>query len=281
MAKDQRKKQQKKQQRELKQKAKRNLQKIADQQNKQITTEMTCKKMIYDRVDFALELAEDGDFDQANDILSELRKKYSRNPDIQFGLGTLALHSKNTEEAIEHFDKAIAINPQYINAHFNRAVAYQRQANVKGFVESLNNVINLAHADAELAEQARQKLEDFSASFNNSGVTLNQFIEGQKNFETAFEYLEKHEFNKAIPFFQKAISINPDPPQPYGNLGICYACLGEIETALHYFDKALDIDPNYELAALNRLIVKKLEKGEKLAISEIKTVNYYADYFNR
>jgi len=69
--------------------------------------------------------------------------------------------------------------------------------------------------------------------------------------------------------------------QSYGNLGICYACLGEKESALSYFDKALEIDPNYQLAASNRLLVEKLEKDEKLTLPEIKSVNYYVDYLKK
>lgn len=274
MAKDQRKKQKKKQQKESKRKAKRNLLKKANQQKNQLTSEI-----ILDKVDFALELAQEGDFEQALEILLKLKKKHSQNSDVQFGLGVMALYAKDTEVAIKHFDKAIILDPLYIHAHFNRATAYQEQANVKCLVESLINVINLAHVDSELAAQAKEKLDGISASFNkNSGISLDQFIEAQTNFETGFEFMEKHEFHDAIPYYKKAISINPDPPQPYGNLGICYACLGEKETALSYIDIALEINPNYQLAASNRLLIEKLGKGEKLSSPEIKSVNYYVDY---
>jgi len=277
MAKDQRKKQKKKQQKESKRKAKRSLLKKADLKKNQLTSDV-----ILDRVDFALELAQEGNFEQAFEIFSKLRKKHSQNSDVQFGLGVMALYSKNTEEAIKHFDEAISIDPLYIHAHFNRATAYQEQANVKCLVESLNDVIKLAHVDSDLAKQAQERLDDLSTSFNkNSGISLDQFIEAQSNFETGFEFMEKHEFKNAIPFFNNAISINPDPPQSYGNLGICYACLGEKESALSYFDKALEIDPNYQLAASNRLLVEKLEKDEKLTLPEIKSVNYYVDYLKK
>lgn len=274
MAKNQRKDQKKKQQKESKRKAKRNLLKKANQKKNQLTSEI-----ILDKVDFALELAHEGDLKKAIEIFSKLKKKHSQNSDVQFGLGVMALYVNDTEAAIKHFDQAIVLDPLYIHAHFNRATAYQEQANVKCFVESLINVINLSHVDSELAAQAQEKLDDLSASFNNdSGISLDQFIEAQTNFEIGFEFMEKHEFQDAIPYYKKAISINPDPPQSYGNLGICYACLGEKETALSYIDKALEIDPNYQLAARNRLLIEKIGKGEKLSTPEITSVNYYVDH---
>ncbi len=274
MAKDKRKKHKQKQQKESKRKAKRNLLKKVNRQKKQLTS-----KVILDKVDFALELAQEGSFQQAIDILIKLRKKHSQNSDVQFGLGVMALYSKNMEEAIRHFDKAIEIDPLYIHAHFNRATACQELANIKCLVESLNNVVDLTNIDSDLAEQAKEKLNKLSANLRkNSGISLDQFIEAQTSFETGFGFMEKHEFNKAITFFKKASSINPDPPQSYGNLGICYACLGEKETALSNFDKALEIDPKYQLATANRLLVEKLGKGEKLSMPEIKSVNYYLEY---
>jgi tetratricopeptide (TPR) repeat protein len=66
-------------------------------------------------------------------------------------------------------------------------------------------------------------------------------------------------------------------PQPYGNMGLCYAILGKKEAAIEAFDKALAIDPNYELAIVNKAYTERLAPGEALD-APIRIVKYYKDY---
>lgn len=274
MAKDQRKRQKQKQRKAPKHKAKKDLHK-----NRERLKAQNNPDIIIDKVDFALELAEEGEFLGAFQIINKLKKKHPANPDVLFGLGVLAMYSDGFNEAIEHFDRAIEIDPLYIKTHFNRAVAYHQLADVKRTIESLKNVIELRNIDSDLADQAQERLDNLSVAIGcNGGVTLDRFIEAQTNFEIGLDYMEKQDFKNAISPLKKALSINPDPPQIYGNLGLCYACLGEKQIALDYLDKALELDPKYEVALVNRSLVEKLETGEKLDLHRIKAVNYYLDY---
>ena len=61
----------------------------------------------------------------------------------------------------------------------------------------------------------------------------------------------------------------------HGNLGICYAQLGQKQEALASLDEALALDPDYEPALINRKIVASLEEGEK--IPTLRSVDYYKD----
>ena len=44
------------------------------------------------------------------------------------------------------------------------------------------------------------------------------------------------------------------------------------------FDKALEIDPTYEPAMVNRAAVESLEEGEKLGSSKLDSIDYYKDF---
>jgi lipoprotein NlpI len=89
--------------------------------------------------------------------------------------------------------------------------------------------------------------------------------------------MERSEWKKAIYAFSESERIVNTIPLVYGNLGICHAQLGHKSDALAAFDKALELDPQYEPAIVNKAMTETLAKGEKLD-NKVKTVEYYKDF---
>ena len=58
--------------------------------------------------------------------------------------------------------------------------------------------------------------------------------------------MEKKQWELAIEGFGKCLEINLEHAQSFGNMGICYAQLGEKAKALAVLEKALEIDPEKE-----------------------------------
>ncbi len=262
-------------------KLKRKLKKIAKQKAKreryQKKDRVKGKKnrdRIINKVNSALDLIQEGRLEEATVILDKIHETDPDNPDLQFGWGVRETYLENYEDAIEHFDNAIESSPLYIEAHFNRAIACQRLVDIKGIIQSLRKVVELRQIDPELGDLAEKQLDELAESIGKDGLTLDQFVEAQTHFEIGFEYMEQEDFAEAIPYLKKAISINPKPPQPYGNLGLCYAYLGDKEQALAYLDKALEIEPSYKPAADNREVIKQLKPGETLLPGRMETVHY-------
>lgn len=82
----------------------------------------------------------------------------------------------------------------------------------------------------------------------------------------------------AIDGFKRALMFAPRHHQSHGNLGICYAALGMKREALASLDRALELEPRYESAAIARFVVERLADGEKLDLSDVPSVNYGSDY---
>ena len=61
--------------------------------------------------------------------------------------------------------------------------------------------------------------------------------------------------SEAIPLHEKAISLSPDSPVFYYNLGISYLVLGNTERALEQKEKLLQLDPQ-AASRLTNLIAK-------------------------
>jgi tetratricopeptide (TPR) repeat protein len=64
---------------------------------------------------------------------------------------------------------------------------------------------------------------------------------------------------RAIQAFKRALAINPSTPNVAYNLGLIYRDRGEAELALHWFQRALQANPDDRDA---RSYIKKLTQGE-------------------
>ncbi len=66
--------------------------------------------------------------------------------------------------------------------------------------------------------------------------------ENSEIYQAQQELFEKHEVNKAIQRFQKVLEQSRDP-EAYDGLGIAYAQKGDMERAIYYFRKAIEVNP--------------------------------------
>ena len=230
-----------------------------------------------DAVDAALALAEKGKTQEARRMLDNLNNKHPRNHMVLFGLGTVCALEENFEDALGFFQKAIDIFPYFIEAHYNLGTAYQKKFDVRRCVESMRNVIEIGGNEA-LVQKGQETISFLEKGIlETSGMTLDEFIAGQKLFDDAFGLMEKGRWRMAISGFKKCLEVNDAYAQVHGNMGICHGQLGEKSEALAAFDRALEIDPEYEPAIVNRAFVEKLKDGERLD-TEIKSIKYYPDY---
>ena len=51
--------------------------------------------------------------------------------------------------------------------------------------------------------------------------------------------------SESIPYYQKAVSLDPANPVAYHNLGNTYAGLGLTNQAINSYNKALELDPRF------------------------------------
>jgi len=109
-----------------------------------------------------------------------------------FNKGVKAFNTKNYEEAIKCFKKAITINPNNERIHYNLGITYYE----KGMLDE---------AIAEYKKGIAIKPNHIDAHYN-LGVTYN----------------EKEMFDEAIVEFNKIIAINPDSAAAHHNLGYAY-----------------------------------------------------------
>jgi Flp pilus assembly protein TadD len=63
-----------------------------------------------------------------------------------------------------------------------------------------------------------------------------------KEFNTAADLSEKHQFEQAVPVWKKAVELNPDDPRAHNNLGAALVETGHPEDALAEYHRSLELN---------------------------------------
>jgi len=119
----------------------------------------------------------------------------------QLNKGVQAYKNNKYEEAIDHFQQAVAYDPALINARLYLATAYAQQY-IPGADSPDNNRMG-----EEAINQYKQVLQADPKNINS--------IKG-----IAFLYLQMKEFEKAKDYYKKASEIDPNDPEPYYSVGV-------------------------------------------------------------
>ncbi|MDC3205668.1 tetratricopeptide repeat protein, partial [Paracoccaceae bacterium] len=164
------------------------------------------------------------------------------------GLGKL-------EEAIEAYNKAISLKPDYAEAYNNMGVALKAQSKLEEAIEAYKKALSIK--------------PDFAAAYNNMGNAfkeqgkLDEAIEAHSkaltikpDFAAAYSDMgvalkAQSKLGEAIKAYNKALSIKPDYAEAYFNMGNTLKQQGKLEGAIDAYTKALSIKPNYSDAHNN------------------------------
>lgn len=112
-------------------------------------------------------------------------------------------------------------------------------------------------------------------------ITIEEFLISGKKFNEAFDYMNKREWEKAIAKFLEVIDMNYCHVQSYGNMGVCYASIGNKQKALEALNKAIELDPKYMPAIDNKKLISLMTEGENLSVMGMRTTEYYKDVLNQ
>jgi tetratricopeptide (TPR) repeat protein len=230
-------------------------------------------------VDRALKRLEQGG---GKRVESEITELLEQNPEYHltnYAMGVYqAMVEKAPAAAIPFFEKAVAILPPFPEAHFNLANAARQAFDIPKAVAAYRAAVQYSQDDG-IAEMARKELQWLEKTVLKATpfASLDAYLANARLFDRAFECLNRREFGQAADFFQSVLSENPKHVQSHGNLALAYAGLGRRADALTCFDRALELDPNYEPAILNRRITLKMREGEPFIPDAIESVEYFVD----
>ncbi len=229
---------------------------------------------IDDEIDRALMMAQSGKIAKGEAIIRSLMKDNADLYSVQFAMGVINSIKEQHDEAMDYYDKSIAIYPYFVDCWFNRALTAQKKMDVLEMLISYRSVIEYGEKNDEAVLMANEFITHFEQiTHKETGLGIDDYMESLQQFNTAFNEMEKQQWKNAIVGFKKSISINPTAPQAFGNMALCYANLNENEQAIEAFDKAIEIDSSYEPAINNKkILVKAMAKGHNFSESQAEMV---------
>jgi len=168
-----------------------------------------------------------------NNAVTQLKKAEILLPDkyyIKFYLGSSYLSMGEYNNALDYFKKSLTLDP------------------VEQDLPSIYSYMGVCLKEMEKYEDALESLKKGQAVDNERTDIPNLM---------GFCYFKLKQHENAINAFEQVIKLNPSSAIDYANLATNHRELGNIEKAVLYYETALELDPEMEVAKDN---LKKLKK---------------------
>ena len=160
-------------------------------------------------------------------IWEDITQKQPKNARAWNNLGSHLILNGDSKKAIDHFEKALSLNPNLADAHSNIGLAFCNLKQFQKAIESLKKSIELEpnHRNA----------------FLNLGVTASRM----------------GKFDLAIKAYNQAIHLSPYKPNAYVSLATLFRIQGKRDKAMDLLKKALKIAPNYPYALKEQILLQR------------------------
>jgi tetratricopeptide (TPR) repeat protein len=168
-------------------------------------------------------------------------KVFPDNPDVIVSRGKVYLSRGDIQKALDHFDRALRIDPGVAKGYVGRGLAFLMLGDHQKALSEFDEALSLAPYDRE----------------------------AHVNRRFAYE--------AAIIDYSRIIEREPLKIEPYIKRGGSYAMTGQHELALQDFSRVISLRPELSIAYLNRgLVYKKMGKTD-LAIQDFRRASSLGD----
>jgi predicted TPR repeat methyltransferase len=155
------------------------------------------------------------------------------------------------ETAISFYEKAISIKPEYVDAHYNVGSAHHKLGRLDAAVTSYKKVVAIS--------------SDYAVTHNNKILSVIYFF-------------SKGLILDAIDVLEALIKDSPNDALLFNMTGGCYAIQGKTNLAIKFYEKALDLKPDY---AIPQHMLNSLQGNTSKGPPKEYVKNLFDDYAER
>lgn len=152
--------------------------------------------------------------------------------------------------------KVFEADQRLAETYYTRGVAFAEQGNTAQAIDNFNQALKLSPDYAE-AYNDRGLVYGQLGRFDQAITDHNRAIELKPGYETAFYYrglthYAAKNINQAISDYTKAIELKPGYTYAYYGRGLAYADSGNLEQAIRDFDRVIELYAGYGQVYLDR-----------------------------
>ena len=180
---------------------------------------------------------------------------------------TLAVLGRS-DEAIASFQQAIAIKPDFAEAHSNLGNTLKDLSRLDEAEASYKQSIFLkpdfagGHNNLGTTLREQGKLEEALASFKQAIALKPDFVEAHSNLGNVFK--DQKRLEEAEVSYRQAIALKPEYAEAHSNLGGTLQELGKLKEAEASFKQAIALKPDFSEAYSNLgITLERLERFDE------------------
>jgi len=183
------------------------------------------------------------------------------------------LKSGQYDEAIAQFELFLEKNPQAYPVLLQIGHAYREKGEMETALKFYHEAAEKAKTDPLMGKEVMGKA---LAAIGECYLRQNNYEEAQKFFQQSLEaypddenlaynvaeiYFANARYQEALQYYQLAVKIKPNWPDPYLKMGYVYINLGELGRAVEALEKFLTLEPpDSERTALVKNILATIKK---------------------
>jgi len=179
---------------------------------------------------------------------------------------------KKYDEAIASYQQFMEKNPAAYQVTLSIAECYREKGEIEKAMDLYNKIIEQAKTDQAMGKEMTAKAQ---AGIGNCYVKQNKLQDAQNFFKQSVDnspndeilaynvgeiYFQNQKFDDALRYFDLAVQIKPDWPDPYLKLGYCYLNKLDNANAIAKLEKFLSLEPEGERAAIAKNIISAIKK---------------------
>jgi len=170
-------------------------------------------------------------------------------PEVHNNLGNVLHNIGKSDEAIEHFRRAIEIRPKFSQVHYNLARVLATQGKTEEAI-----------SEYRLALQMRPENVDILSNL-------------------AYLLAEQGQYEEAVRLYEKALEVEPDNIIAHGRLGLALAGLGKNDEAIRQFRRVLAARPaDVEMLCNVGILLEKQGKLTEAIVQYRRALKIQPDY---
>ncbi len=179
------------------------------------------------------------------------RDTLTKNPKAwvaQLNLGNAVWRAGRIQDAMQHYEQALAIKPDYIEAHLDLGAALIKLGRPEDAIRHYEQALKIdpdsaeAHRNLGIGLEQMGRVQEAIGHYEEALRIDSNSADAHYNLGVALEKAGRE--TEAIEHYQQALRSYPDYVEAYINLGSAFLRMGKVPEAVAEYEQALRINPN-------------------------------------